>query len=344
MRRIVQVAISLVLTVLIGYLIHRGVPNWEEAWQVMIQGRPLMFLAALFFILLHMILRALRWGVLLSRIKSRVSFANLFSLTFVKYAVNVVPPRSGEVVASVVLARKENIPAASVVAASILERILDSVAVSVLFGFYFFAFGHMYTPNSEMGEKVILRIQDYALKSLIVIAVGLLAGALIMRGKRWKDKLPAKIRHFVAAFADGFRALGNRGAAFKATLLSVAIWLSITAQVWFLLRAYLDEFPPAGALFVMTLTVIGISIPTPAGVGGYQFFMSLSLTNFFARYLSSQDPGSQAAGISNGCYLLSMVPVIVIGMVFLNYEGLSFSRISRLGAEAAEASGDSSAD
>jgi hypothetical protein len=100
-----------------------------------------------------------------------------------------------------------------------------------------------------------------------------------------------------------------------------------------MMRAYLDSFPFVGALFLMAITVVGVAIPTPGGVGGFQFFMNLALVNFFASYLSPSDPHSQAAGISNGSYLVSMVPVILIGLVFLNREGLSFGAASRIAAQ-----------
>ena len=79
----------------------------------------------------------------------------------------------------------------------------------------------------------------------------------------------------------------------------------------------------------MCITVVGIAIPTPGGVGGYQIFMNVALVNFFSEFLSAADPNSQAAGISNGCYITSMVPVILIGLFFLYREGLSLGRISQ---------------
>jgi hypothetical protein len=94
--------------------------------------------------------------------------------------------------------------------------------------------------------------------------------------------------------------------------------------------AYLDHFPFVGSLFLMAITVVGVAIPTPGGAGGFQFFMDLALINFFSNYLSPNDPHSQVAGISNGSYLMSMIPVILTGLYFLNREGLSFGTISRL--------------
>ncbi|MEJ2111462.1 MAG: lysylphosphatidylglycerol synthase transmembrane domain-containing protein, partial [Acidobacteriota bacterium] len=124
---------SCILTCIVGYILYRSVPDWSRAAAVMISGKPQWFIAGLGFIALHMILRALRWGVLLVPTKEKISMRNLLSLTLVKYVVNLIPPRVGEFAGSILLARKENIPATSVIAASLFERILDLVAVILLF-------------------------------------------------------------------------------------------------------------------------------------------------------------------------------------------------------------------
>src|SRR5256886_2833373 len=172
MKKWLQIGLSLGLTLLIGYILYRGVPDWGQAWNVMIQGRPVFFLAGFSFVMLHMLLRAVRWGVLLSPVKPKISLKNLFSLTLVKYVINAIPPRAGEVAASVVLARKENVPAASVIAASLLERILDMLTVVVIFGFYLVFFAHLYVPNSERGSEIMLTIQNYSVKGFIILCLG----------------------------------------------------------------------------------------------------------------------------------------------------------------------------
>lgn len=333
MKRFSQLGISLGLTALVGYLIYRGVPDWGQAWRVMIQGRPLFFLAGFGFVMLHMLLRAVRWGVLLSPVKRGIALRNLFSLTLVKYVINVIPPRAGEVAASVVLARKEKIPTVSVIAASILERILDMMTVVVIFGFYLSFFAHRYAPNSEHGRQIMATIQSYSLKGFIVLCLGFLLLGWLLRRDGWVQLFPGKLQRILRPFLEGFRGLQRGGVLFQAVVLSTAIWIAITLQLWCMMHAYLDSFPFVGALFLMAITVVGVAIPTPGGVGGFQFFMSLALVNFFSNYLSPVDPQSQAAGISNGAYVVSMLPVILIGLFFLNREGLSFSRVSQLAAE-----------
>ncbi len=327
MRRLVQVLVSLLLTILVGYLIYREVPDWGQALRVMVEGRPLLLVGGLVFVALHMLLRATRWGVLLKPAKHGISFRNLFSLTLVKYVVNVIPPRAGEVAASAVLAKKEEIPAATVIAASVLERILDSVTVISMFVFYLVFFSHLHAPDTDRGREIMLSVRSYSIKGLIVLSAGFAIVALLLRRTHWSEHIPRGLRRIFLHSLEGFRALQSRAAVFQVMVLSVAIWVSITFQLWCLVGAYLDNFPFTGTLLLMAMTVVGVSIPTPGGVGGFQYFMSITLVNFFAGYLSSQDPYSQVAGISNGAYLISMGPVIIIGLIFLNKEGISLGRI-----------------
>ncbi len=388
MKKAGQLSISLGLTLLIGYAFYRGVPDWGHALRVMVQGRVLYLLIGFGFGMLHMVLRAARWGVLLKPVKRRITYRNLFSLTLVKYVINIIPPRTGEVVASILLARREKISAASVIAASLLERILDTGTVVVLFCVYLVSFSQLYSPDSKLGKEILLTVRDFSIKGFLVLAVLFVVVRLVLhnppwmkritpklkglilpiaflllwsivrrlhwiggisqnlrdlglafcfvilwvllRRARWFDQVLQKAGNFFPSFLEGFRALQQGGALAWTLLLSLAIWIVITLQVWFMVQAYLDGFPFTGALFLMCITVVGIAIPTPGGVGGYQIFMNVALVNFFSEYMSASDPNSQAAGISNGCYITSMVPVILIGLVFLYREGLSLGRLSQI--------------
>jgi uncharacterized membrane protein YbhN (UPF0104 family) len=204
------------------------------------------------------------------------------------------------------------------------------MTVVLIFGVYMSFFSHWYAPSSEHGQEVMLSIRSFSLKGLIVLCLGFVVLALLLRSNRWQERLPTKLRSILSPFLDGFRGLQQGGVLLQSILLSAAIWLVITLQLWCFMLAYLDYFPFTGSLFLMAITVVGVAIPTPGGAGGFQFFMDLALVNFFARYLSAGDPHSHAAGISNGSYLVSMIPVILTGLYFLNREGLSFGTISRL--------------
>lgn len=322
-----------ILTAVIGYILYRSVPDWRQAGSVMISGKPQWFLGGLSFVALHMFLRALRWGVLLVPVKDRISLSNLLSLTLVKYVINLIPPRVGEIAGSLLLARKENIPASSVIAASVFERILDALAVLILFSFYLVFFAGWYLPSSKSGREIFAGIRTSTMVGLAAITLALIMLMLVLRSRRWQDHMPRIIKRHVLSFLDGLRAMQRRSTAVKALILSLLIWLAISAQLWCLIRAYLGTFPVTGVLLIMAITVVGVAIPTPGGLGGFQFFMNLSLIHFFRPYLSGVDPESQVAGISNGVYIVSMVPVILVGLILLHREGLSIGRAAVLSAE-----------
>lgn len=333
MNRTWYLIISFILTFIIGYILYLSVPDWGQAGSVMISGKPQWILGGLVFIALHMILRAVRWGVLLVPTKKNIPLRNLISLTLVKYVINLIPPRVGEFVGSILLARKEKIPAASVIAASLFERILDLLAVMVLFSFYLVFLAGYHMPSSDRGREIFETIRTSTIVGFGAMILVLVVLVLVLRSRRWHDRVPGIIRKYLLSFLDGLRAMESRQAAVKTITLSLLIWLSISGQLYCLIRAYLDTFPITGVLLILAVTVVGVTIPTPGGIGGYQFFMNLSLIHFFSRYLSETDPISQAAGISNGSYLLSMVPVIAVGLILLHREGFSLGSAVRLSAD-----------
>jgi uncharacterized protein (TIRG00374 family) len=330
MKRTWYLIISFALTAIIGYILYRSVPDWSQAGSVMISGKPQWFLAGLGFISLHMILRAIRWGVLLGPTKKKISLKNLLSFTLVKYAVNVIPPRVGEFVGSILLARKEKIPVTSTIAASLFERIVDLLAVMILFGFYMAFFAGYYMPSSEKGREIFETIRTSTTVGFCAVIIILIVLVLILRSRRWHDYVPGVIRKYLLSFLDGLRAMESRRAVIETLSLSLLIWLAISGQLYCLIRAYLAVFPVTGVLLIVGVTVVGVAIPTPGGVGGFQFFMNLSLIHFFGRYLSGTDPVSQAAGISNGAYVFSMIPIILVGLILLHREGFSFGTAVRL--------------
>jgi glycosyltransferase 2 family protein len=329
-RKIVQIIVSVGLTVLIGYIIYRDVPDWRQSLLVMVQGSPLMLSAGVFFVFLHMLFRAARWGALLSTSKPNILFKNLLSLTFIKYVVNLIPPRTGELAASILLAKKENMSSATVIAASFFERVLDLITVFAIFMFYLAFWCPDVAEESKTGRAIIYSVRSYSVSGLLILGICFVILIFLLRGAHWTTRIPLKCRAPILRFLDGFRALQSHGVMLRVIFFSLAIWLCITLQLWFLLRSYITTFPLAGSALMVVLTAVGVAIPTPGGIGGFQYFMTLALVSFFWQHLSPQDPHTQAVGISNGCYMASTIPVFIAGLVLLNKEGVSLGRISRL--------------
>lgn len=336
MKRTWNLVISLCLTFLIVYILYKSIPDWRQAGSVMISGNPLWLVFGLGFIAIHMLLRAVRWRQLLIPVKRKISLKSLVSMTLIKYAINIIPPRVGEIAASIMLARREKIPASTVVASSMFERILDLLSVLVLFILYLVFYADRYVPDSQSGREIFQIIRSSALMGLCAVIFAIIVLITVLHNHRWHNFVPGLIRKHVLAFLDGLRAMQNRSTAVKTLALSLMIWLTICAQLWCLIRAYIDAFPIAGIFLILAVTVVGVAIPTPGGVGGYQYLMSIALIQFFHPFLSEFNAESQAAGISNGTYIVSMVPVILIGLILLHREGFTIFSAARLSSEGKE--------
>ena len=329
MKRSLAWIISLGLTLLVSVLIYFSVPDWKKVWELMLKGNPLFLFIGVTFTMIHMALRAWRWGILLVPIKSQISYDRLFSFTLIKYVINLIPPRAGEIVASVLLAKKEKISSFSVIGTSFLERVLDMITLIIIFGSSLLLFSEIHAPNSDRGQEILVAIKWFFFGFLAFLSVlGLLI--FLLRQKSWPKIIPLKLKDFFLSFLEGFKIVQRGGNLFKASALSLAIWSCIALRDWFVVMAYIDDFPLWGAFLIVVITVVGVAIPTPGGIGGFQLFMSFTLVHFFHQNLSSQDPQSQAYAISNVAYICSMAPIILIGLVLLNREGFSWKQISTI--------------
>lgn len=85
------------------------------------------------FAILHAA-RPLRWGQLVDAVKPDVSFRSTLSITSVGFMlINILPFRLGEFVRPYLLFEREEVPFGSGLATVLVERVLDVMALGVLF-------------------------------------------------------------------------------------------------------------------------------------------------------------------------------------------------------------------
>jgi len=73
-----------------------------------------------------------------------------------------------------------------------------------------------------------------------------------------------------------------------AGILLVLVHMLLRALRWGVLLSPVKRGVSFRNLF--SLALVGVAIPTPAGVGGFQFFISIALVHLFSQYLSPNDP------------------------------------------------------
>jgi uncharacterized protein (TIRG00374 family) len=289
--------------------------------------------------MLTMVLRAVRWKYLLAPI-GRAHFASAFRTTIIGFTASaVLPARAGEVIRPYLLARQEGLSATATFATVIIERVLDAVTCVCLLA----SFVVLFDPGMEGADGRLYQLVEIG--GIVVGGLALAAlGAMFVAARdpeaagRWAFKvehlLPGKMAHKLAGallkFAEGLAVVRTPRRLALALALSLPLWLSIGWGIWAVVRAFGIDLPYTGSFLLIALLVVGVSVPTPGGVGGFEAAVQIGLTSFYLV------PNDRAVGAALVLHAVSILPTVVLGFVFLIHEGLGFGGMRHLAHAAAE--------
>ena len=260
-----------------------------------------------------------------------VGLGNALRMTVIGFAASaVLPARAGEVLRPWLLARKEGPSATATFATIILERVLDTVMVLLFFGFFLLGADRDFARGDpvafsrlKLGGLAAALVSLFALGGMFFLAGH--PGTLDSLQAMFERVLPARLAvagtRFLRTFAAGLAIVRQPGRLAVALLWSVPLWLSIATGIWLVSRAFHIELPFTGSFLVMALLVVGVAVPTPAGVGGFHYFYRLAATAFYAA------PNDRAVGAAIVLHAVSFVPVAVVGLVLLAREGISLAGV-----------------
>jgi uncharacterized protein (TIRG00374 family) len=289
--------------------------------------------------IMTMVFRALRWQYLLEPI-GHARFGPAFRTTTIGFAASaVLPARAGEVIRPYLLARQEGLSATATFATIIIERLLDAVACVILLASYvlFFDTG-MDRADSRLYRLVEIGGVAVGVLALVVLGVMFFAARDPAAVGRWAYKvehlLPGKLTHKLAGvllnFAEGLAVVRTPRRLALALALSFPLWLSIGLGIWAVTRAFGIDMPFTGSFLLIALLIVGVSVPTPGGVGGFEAAVQIGLTSFYGV------PNDRAVGAALVLHAASLLPTIVLGFLFLIQDGLGFGGMRNLAHAAAE--------
>ncbi len=336
-NRGVRIAVSLALMVILLAVFLWNV-NFAEVGQSIASADPMYLTGACLIALLSYWLRALRWKFILLPVK-RVRFSSVLLTTAVGYAaLSLLPARMGDLIRPLLLAKREKFPASASLASILTERVFDLWSVV----FYFLVF-IIWPPNMpNLGVQANRNLEVLSLSGYVAGA-GLLIGTLVLLGlfryqERFIDVLTwpvGKIRpswrqpaaNFLEHFLDGMRVLQRPRDLLITTLASLVMWYVIFWQVQMTLFAFDIHLPLRDAFLIVTLTVIGLAVPTPGGVGGFHKASQIGLTMFFGIELNV------ATAVAIAYHAICFVPITIIGLLCLPLLGLKPRDVGSISAD-----------
>jgi uncharacterized protein (TIRG00374 family) len=277
--------------------------------------------------------RAWRWQYLLGAL-GPTRFGTAFRTTVIGFALNtLLPARPGEAVRPLLLARHEGLSFPSVLATIVVERVLDLVAVLLLFGSFVVLFDPgMDTVDAglydavKLGGAVAAATAGVALAVMIVLAghPDRLGRMTLAIERVLPSNLARRLARLVERFAGGFAAMRRPRDLFAALALSMPVWLGIALSVWLVARAFDLTFPFTGTFLLLALLVVGVAVPTPGGIGGFHEAFRLGATAFYGF------DNDRSVSCAIALHASQFVPVVAAGVFFMAQEGLSLGGITRL--------------
>ena len=326
MHRYLRTAIVIGLTMALMAFFLRSA-DLASVWTNIRRARLDLLVAALGVIAASYVLRVARWQRLLAPIEA-VGFAPAMRATAIGFATSaVLPGRLGEVLRPYLLARRERLSASAVLATVVLERLLDIISVVALFGvFLLFFSGDLVQTDSQ----VLTALKMGGL--VAAVGAGVLLG-LIAAGARAPDRVAGVVAYverwlprrfgaatgrFLTRFSGGLGIAGQPGRFLRVFAWSFVLWLSVAVSAWCVCHAFGIALPWGGSLLLMMLLVLGVAVPTPAGVGGFHAAFQVGVTGFFGA------PVDAAVGAALVLHLLSFGPVTLVGIVWMARDGLTF--------------------
>jgi hypothetical protein len=318
---------GLLLAVLLLYWVFHDKDPQALSAALMRASWPALALAG-FLNLAHNGARVLRWGWLLDPVRPRVPFRPMFSAVILGFMTTLlVPGRVGELVRPALLSAREDLPLGPCLGTVVADRLLDGVAIVALF-----AVGSLNAHFVAGSAALAGEIRLTAAIALTVIVSGLVVLVAIStvggRLDGWLSRRWAPVRwagRVTLGLSRGVDALRSRRRLVPIVAYSLVVWLVIALATWIGIRAAGADVGFSDTLVMLPLLALGVSLPTPGGVGGYHALMQFGLVSLFG-----VDP-TLAAGAGILMHLAIVLPVLVLGPVLLYVDGVSWSDLVAAG-------------
>jgi uncharacterized membrane protein YbhN (UPF0104 family) len=263
---------------------------------------------------LSYVAQAWRWKMLLSpfgRVRITKAVRSVFSGLFANL---VLPLRPGEFLRAYLLSGSENIKLGLALGSVGVERLVDLVIATASLGVASLVVGDV--PQRLRRAADILGIGTLVVVTILVAIIFFLElnlGADDQPGesqpKGWKAKALGAL--------SALHAMGTAPSFYPAVLGSLLVPGFQILAMWAMLRAYNLQLSFLGAVVVVLVINLGISLPNaPANLGAYQLFCVLGLKIF------GVDPAA-AAGFSFFAFIALTLPLVVLGLIALIRSGLS---------------------
>lgn len=241
-------------------------------------------------------IRALRWEMLFTNKERTPSKLTLYTGVMFGYLVNIPLPRVGEVARPVYVAQQVGESNSKIIGTIVLERLVDLMGMLMLMAFvvvFLIAdpqvlsrlFG---TDITDSGTQIELLLTLGKFGVIGVAGLALLYWIFKLASEKTEGKIfevVTKIQQIIKTFVDGILAIRELKNwplfIFHSGLIWVLYIFMTYAGFWMFDMQTEFNLGITEAVVLTVVSAVGISIPTPGGIGSYHLFITKALFIFY---------------------------------------------------------------
>ena len=333
--RLVLAAGAVLLMAWLFFRIRGSSFQWQLFLSTLSHVNGAWLIVSIVLILLTYWGRALRWEVMLRPLGHTLSIRKLTYDTAIGFAAVVLLGRAGEVVRPYLISVSAGVPFSSQVAAWMLERILDLLAVLLLFGFALawipsrgLALGPALRWVLGAGGYVVAGIGVLCLVFLILFrnfsgsAQTRLLGALIFLPENYYKR----VERMLKAFSQGMESTRDSHSLVLLLLYTALEWGLIVAAYYALFRSFpvSAQFKITDVVIILGFMAFGSIVQIPGIGGGVQIVSIVVFTEMYRLPLEA------ATGLALFIWFITVVVIVPFGLGCAFHEGLTWHKLRQL--------------
>ncbi|NLO91932.1 MAG: flippase-like domain-containing protein [Elusimicrobia bacterium] len=314
MKKHLSVIAGIFFSVLFLYLALRGV-DLRGLVSLYSGLSPATVAPLVVLCVLDLVWRGLRWKFLL-RSSRDIPAWQVIKFETIGFALNnVLPMRLGELARATLVARTYGISLVTVLSTIVVERILDTMALSIVF-----AFSLRYAPVAPW----VQRYSGLVWVLIPVLFAGLMVLCRLEAVLAWPRVRAFMARHprvygILEKIAAGAGSLKVPGYAVVICALSLLLWFMDAAGFAFASRALglVPALSYGNGLFLLSATAVAVSVPSAPGYfGTYEYAVRMTMEAWGYQ-------GSSGMALSGLVHMTTYIVFTVSGIVFLYQAGHS---------------------
>lgn len=281
----------------------------------------LWILLVLVFYNISNLSRTFRWQILLRSAGNPVKFSSAFVSILITYFANSIIPRSGEVARAAYITKLENVPMEKALGTIAVGRSLDVLSLLIVIGIGFILeYDMLLAFLQENNVDPIQMIKEKSWLGIVgILGLAFLAVLFFNREKLRNIKFFKVLEEKAMGFWNGISAVKNLDKPYLFLFHSINIWVMyyLMTYVAFFSFGPTSHLSAQAGLITFIVGTFGILIPSPGGMGAYQYLVGTCLSQMYGV------PEISAFSYSN----IAFFPVYLFNILagFLAFLYLSFT-------------------